>query len=155
MYALSAVVYAERDGQILLLKRAAGALTDQFFLPGGGVDPAERPEQAAARELREETGLEIEGELELVGAYPMWVYGTDVLQLSYRGAVGPGQVRLSDEHNDSNWVDPAVLRLLLNEEFFEQLAHGDEHVLALLRHIAIDLDRYLARTGRVSPALPH
>ncbi len=153
-YALSAVVYAERNGQILLLKRATGALTDQFFLPGGGVEPGELPEEAAARELREESGLEIDGELELVGAYPMWIYGRDCLQLSYRGPVGPGEVKLSSEQNDSNWVDPAVLRLLLNEDLFEHLAHGDEHVLALLRHVAIDLDRYLERTGHELPARP-
>ena len=48
MYMLSAVVYAERDGQILLLKRAEGsALAGQWFLPGGAVDPGERPEEAA------------------------------------------------------------------------------------------------------------
>ena len=47
LYALAAVVYAERDGQILLLKRAAGsALAGQWFLPGGAVDPGELPEAA-------------------------------------------------------------------------------------------------------------
>lgn len=45
MYALSAVVYAERDGKILLLKRAPGsALAGQWFLPGGAADDGELPE---------------------------------------------------------------------------------------------------------------
>jgi 8-oxo-dGTP pyrophosphatase MutT (NUDIX family) len=46
------------------------------------VEPGELPEDGARRELREEAGVEIDGELELVGAYPMFVYGTDTLQLS-------------------------------------------------------------------------
>ena len=82
-YMLSAVVYAERDGQILLLKRADGALSGQWFLPGGAVEAGETPEAAARRELREESGLEIVDELEIVGAYPIYVYDQDCLQISY------------------------------------------------------------------------
>ncbi|HEX5096948.1 MAG TPA: NUDIX hydrolase [Acidimicrobiia bacterium] len=102
LYALATVVYAERDGEILLLKRAGGALTGQWFMPGGAVDPGERPEAAARRELLEESGLEIDGELELVGAYPIWVYGGDVLQLSYRGRVAAGDVTISHTNTPTN-----------------------------------------------------
>jgi 8-oxo-dGTP pyrophosphatase MutT (NUDIX family) len=84
LYGLSAVVYAERGSEILLLKRAGGALAGQWFLPGGAVERDELPEDGARRELQEESGLDIVGELDLVGAYPMWVYGGDCLQLSYR-----------------------------------------------------------------------
>src|SRR5262245_8821570 len=53
MYALSAVVYAERGDEILLLKRAEGsALAGQFFLPGGLVEPKELPEDGARRVVR-------------------------------------------------------------------------------------------------------
>ena len=45
-----AVVYAERDGKILLLKRGRCA-PGEWFLPGGAVDPGELPEDAARREL--------------------------------------------------------------------------------------------------------
>ncbi|HUS62717.1 MAG TPA: NUDIX hydrolase [Acidimicrobiales bacterium] len=78
---------------MLLLKRAGGALSGQWFLPGGAVDRGELPEDGARRELVEESGLDIDGELELVGAYPMWVYGGDCLQLSYRGKVTDGDVQ--------------------------------------------------------------
>ncbi len=58
MYALSAVVYAERGDEILLLKRAEGtALAGQWFLPCGGIDRGELPEDGARRELQEESGL--------------------------------------------------------------------------------------------------
>ena len=91
-YMLSVVVYAERDGQILLLKRNGGALSGQWFLPGGAAEPGELPEDVARRELLEESGLHIDGELELVGAYPIFVYGGDCLQLSYRGRVREGEI---------------------------------------------------------------
>lgn len=148
LYALSAVVYAERGDEILLLKRAGGALSGQWFLPGGAVERGELPEVAARRELVEETGLEVEGELELVGAYPMWVYGGDCLQLSYRGRVAGGDVVVSHEHEAARWVDPVGMRASLTDEVMAAIAGGDERVGALVRHIRTDLDRYLARIGR-------
>jgi 8-oxo-dGTP pyrophosphatase MutT (NUDIX family) len=148
LYALAAVVYAERDGKILLLKRAGGALSGEWFLPGGAVEPRELPEDAARRELIEESGLRIEGELEMIGAYPIWVYGGDCLQLSYRGVVAEGDVVLSDEHDGQRWVDPVDMRSLLTDETIDAMAHGNERVAALVRGVRGDLDRYLRRIGR-------
>ncbi len=150
-YGLAAVVYAERDGQILLLKRAGGALSGQWFLPGGAVEPGELPEDAARRELIEESGLDIDGELELVGAYPIWVYGGDCLQLSYRGALADGDVFVSDEHDGARWVDPVDMRSLLTDDVIEATAAGNERVAALVHGVRTDLDRYIARIGRAAP----
>lgn len=147
MYALGATVYVERGDEILLLKRAAGsALAGQWFLPGGGIERDELPEDGARRELLEEAGLEIEGELELIGAYPMHAYGLDMLNLSYRGRVSDDvEVIVSHEHDGARWVRPADMRLLLDDTFIAQLSAGDERIRTLLTHIAADLDRYLAR----------
>jgi len=142
------VVYAERGDKVLMLKRAGGAMSGQWFLPGGAVERGELPEEAARRELLEESGLHIEGELELVGAYPMWVYGGDCLQLSFCGRVGDGEVVLSDEHDGARWEDPLVTTAVLTDEVIDALSHGDERIGTLVRHIRTDLDRYLRRTGR-------
>lgn len=148
-YALSAVVYAERGDEILLLRRAAGAMSGQWFLPGGAVERDELPEEAARRELREESGLELAEDLELVGAYPIWVYGGDCLQLSYRARVaGGGDVVVSDEHSGARWIDPARLRGNMSDAALDALAAGNEVVAAMLGHIRADLDRYLHRIGR-------
>ncbi|HET6773585.1 MAG TPA: NUDIX hydrolase [Acidimicrobiales bacterium] len=149
LYGLSAVVYAERGDEILLLKRAGGALTGQWFLPGGAVERGELPEEGARRELVEESGLDIEGELELIGAYPIWVYSGDCLQLSYRGRLRDGDVVVSHEHDGARWVDPVTMRAGLTDEVIDALAAGNERVATLVRHIRTDLDRYLARIGRV------
>ena len=149
MYALSAVVYVERGDEILLLQRAEGsALAGQWFLPGGLVERGELPEAGARRELMEEAGVEIDGELELVGCYPMHVYGYDMMQLSYRGAISDvGPVVISHEHDGARWVKAADMRALLTDDVLDGIAAGDERILVLLQHIRADLDRYLARVS--------
>ena len=46
------------DGRIVLVRHRAGAAT-YHLLPGGGVDYRETLAEAVAREVREETGLEV------------------------------------------------------------------------------------------------
>lgn len=147
MYALGAVVYVERGDEILLLKRAEGsALAGQWFLPGGAIERDELPEEGARRELREEAGIEIEGDLELIGAYPIHVYGVDLLQLSFRGRVAADvEVTISHEHDGAQWVRPADMQALLSDTFITELAAGNERVEFLLRQVAADLDLYLRR----------
>ena len=149
MYALSAVVYVERGDEILLLQRAEGtALAGEWFLPGGMVEPGELPEAGARRELAEEAGLAV-GELEIVGCYPMHVYGLDVLQISYRGAVADDRaVVVSHEHDGERWVKAHDMRALLTDEVLDGMARGEDRILTLLRHIRTDLDRYLTRIAR-------
>jgi len=149
-YALGAVVYAERGDQILLLKRAAGsALAGQWFLPGGMVEHGELPEDGARRELLEESGLEIDADLEIIGCYPIRVYGHDVLQISYRGAISSTcEAVISHEHDGFRWVKASDMRDMLSDEVIEQISGGRDDVRSILRHISIDLDRYLARMAR-------
>ena len=147
-YALSAVVYAERDDEILLLQRAEGsAMAGQWFLPGGFVEAGELPEEGARRELFEEGGVRIDGDLEIVGCYPMYVYGYDMLQISSRGRVADGDVTLSHEHDGARWVKASDMRALLTDDVIADMAGGNDDVARLLGHIRADLDRYLARVG--------
>ena len=152
-YVLSAVVYAERGDEILLLKRAEGsALAGQWFLPGGVVEPGELPEDGARRELLEESGLEIDGELEIVGCYPMRVYGHDTLQISYRGRIrGDADAVVSHEHDGARWAKASDMRALLTDEVVEQISGGRDDVRSILTGVRIDLDRYLARIGSLAP----
>lgn len=148
-YALSTAIYAERDdGSIILLQRAEGtAMAGFYFLPGGLVDEGEEPFAAAARELREETGLEFAEAPQMVGCYPMWIYGRDMLQLSFRGRVA-GEANLSHEHTAHRWVAPADFGALFSEEAVTTMANGDERIASILGHIGVDVQRYLSLVAR-------
>jgi len=47
-----------RDGRILMVHHVEGERT-YWTLPGGGIEPGETPEQAAVREVFEETGIAV------------------------------------------------------------------------------------------------
>src|SRR5579859_5012962 len=48
-----------RDGQVLLGRRAVAPARGAWDIPGGFLEPWEVPAEAAIREVREETGLEV------------------------------------------------------------------------------------------------
>jgi ADP-ribose pyrophosphatase YjhB (NUDIX family) len=49
-----------RDGEVLLIRRGKPPLLGRWSIPGGTVELGESLQQALVRELREETGLEVE-----------------------------------------------------------------------------------------------
>ena len=55
---MRAGVIIVNNNQILLIHRHKNGL-EYFVLPGGGVEQGETPEQAAIREAKEETGLDV------------------------------------------------------------------------------------------------
>jgi putative (di)nucleoside polyphosphate hydrolase len=64
------IVVRREDGHVLAFERVDQP--DQWQLPQGGLQPGESPEEAAWRELAEETGLG-PGDVELIGEHPDWV----------------------------------------------------------------------------------
>ncbi|MBI5229472.1 NUDIX hydrolase [Candidatus Micrarchaeota archaeon] len=91
-------VILEKEGQILLIKRAKKPLKDYWCMPGGFVEYAEKPKDAAVREALEETGLETELR-GLVGVYQIDNDPKGInLDIIYFGEIRGGSLKLSEEH---------------------------------------------------------
>jgi len=56
---VAAVVFAVQDNRLLMIRRAVNPQKGKWALPAGYIDYDEEPHEAAAREVREETGLEV------------------------------------------------------------------------------------------------
>jgi 8-oxo-dGTP diphosphatase len=57
---LATLVYAIRDDEVLLHRRVKDPNKGLWVAPGGKLEPTESPTECAVREMREETGLELQ-----------------------------------------------------------------------------------------------
>ncbi len=110
------VVQPHPDGwRVLLLQRAENTIRPgSWEVVTGSIDAGERPEQAAVREMGEETGLPAD-RLYCVAVQPFYLPRRSSIQMSVVFAAfvdAPGPVVLSEEHQHFEWlgVDAAVER---------------------------------------------
>jgi ADP-ribose pyrophosphatase YjhB (NUDIX family) len=95
------------QNHLLMMKRTD---TEDWGIPGGAVELGEVIEDAARRETKEETNLEI-GEMSLFGVfsgpelYHKYPNGDEVYNVSIVYLVHDwrGEIRLNDEHSEWNW----------------------------------------------------
>ncbi|HLJ66056.1 MAG TPA: NUDIX hydrolase [Chloroflexota bacterium] len=92
-----------KDGLLLVV---VDSILDQPILPGGHLAWRETPEEAVVREVREETGIEIQvGELVAVAAGEQWAGEPGVVRVVYRCEARGGTLRSSAEGRAA-WVNP-------------------------------------------------
>ena len=94
--AAMAVVFNDKD-EILILKRSLGPhwMPGKWALPGGHIEESETPLDAAVRETKEETNLDIDQMKELGKREQVMIYYT----ASYSG-----DVKIDFEHTDWAWA---------------------------------------------------
>lgn len=110
------VAFIERDGALLLERRADFGT---WGLPGGALDEDETIEGGIAREVLEETGLEVES-TELFGVFsdPSRIVGYGdgnvyrLLTIAFLVRVRPGVPRLSEESLELRFVPLDTVRAL-------------------------------------------
>lgn len=105
-------VLCERDGRLLLMRRAGTGFFDGLYsLPGGHVEPGESVRMAARRELREETGLEVELDaLQLLGVVHR-LSDTNRIDFFVRAGRFAGEPRIvePDKCDRLEWHAPLLL----------------------------------------------
>jgi 8-oxo-dGTP diphosphatase len=97
----------ERDGRYLITRRLEGThLAGLWEFPGGKVGPAERPEVALQREMREELGVEatVRGLIESV----TWTYPEKTVRIHFFACEVFGEP-CPQERQDMRWVEAGAL----------------------------------------------
>lgn len=100
---VAAGVLVLRDEEVLLVRRTLDPYRGAWSIPAGFVNAFEDPAEAARRECREETGLEVE----LEGLFDMLTgrehaRGSDIL-LIYRARVLSGTLAAADDADQAGW----------------------------------------------------
>ena len=97
-----------RNGKVLLVRRAVEPFRGHWDIPGGFCEADEHPADAAIREVREETGLEIE----LTGLLGMWVddyQGRTTLNVHYLARPLSRRLVLGSDVDGAAWFAPDAL----------------------------------------------
>ena len=136
-----------RGNEILIMKRAMGFMSGAWYLPGGGLEQGEQPDEAVRREIREETELEVKNVVPLRAWQYMPEEKTYAVGITYVCDAAPdAEPVINEEHSAARWVDPNYYRQrYFNDEALDALtehpiAHG---VVSRVRDV---LDAYLAVT---------
>lgn len=102
----------ERDGRLLLVKRAIEPFLGRWDIPGGFLEVDEHPEAGAVREVQEETGLAVEptGVFGIyMGRYRYEDGENHCLNIYYSARVIGGTEEPSDDAADLAWFAPDEL----------------------------------------------
>ena len=99
-------VVRDQSGRLLLVQRGHPPSAGLWSVPGGRVEPGETPAQAAVREVREETGLDVS-----VGTLLATVEIGEFVVHDFAAQVLGGELRAGDDAADVRWCtfDEAAL----------------------------------------------
>ncbi len=106
-------------GRLLLIRRGREPSAGMWSLPGGRVEPGESAAAAAAREVREETGLDVEVGQLLIEAL---IWDGRYRVQDFAATVVGGDLRAGDDAADVRWVDlDALASMPLSPGLLEEL----------------------------------
>ncbi len=118
-----AAVIPVLDGRVALVRRAMTPRRGSWVFPGGYVDAGEQVEDAARRETKEETGLDVCIE-RLIGVYSR--AGEDVVLVVFAGRVTGGTLVAGVEEIEAGWFAPDALPPAEQMGFWSTIAALDD-----------------------------
>lgn len=102
---VAAAVLVRNGGKVLLVRRGVAPRLGCWALPAGFVEPDELPDQAAAREALEETGLRITVD-HLQQIRPMSNPEKPGFLMIYCGHLAGGALQAGDDVTEVRWFGP-------------------------------------------------
>jgi len=113
--AVSAAIF--RNGKVLVVRRARKPALSLYTLPGGAVEIGETLLQAATREVREETALDIDpvglaGQRDVIVRDAQNRVERHFVILCFAARWRAGEPVLNEELDDARWLEPAELATL-------------------------------------------
>jgi len=98
-------IFIVKDNKVLMHKRNIEPFLGSWDIIGGILDNGEHPQKGIKREVKEETGLEVEP-TEILGIY-MDEYndGRKTLNIHYIGEVVGGKIKANEEVLALEWLD--------------------------------------------------
>jgi ADP-ribose pyrophosphatase YjhB (NUDIX family) len=129
---VAAVVFVTQGGRVLLVKRRMEPSSGQWALPAGFIDYDEDPREAAVREVKEETGLDVQitGLVDVLHGVPSHGLGATIVIL-YTGSVMGGVLKAQDDVEQAVFFAPDEIPL--DQIAFESTRLQLERWLADLR----------------------
>lgn len=110
-FGVKVAAFCPETERFLLVRHSYDGV-DKYTFPGGGYRPKrETPEEAAARELRQETGLHLGGAV-IIGSYETDLEGKHDTVSVVRGDVAGEQMTTNAEIRDSLWVDLEQMQIV-------------------------------------------
>lgn len=134
--AVSAAIF--RDGRVLVVRRAQSPANGLYTLPGGVVELGETLIEAVMREVREETGLEIEphglaGYRQLIARDASGRIERHFVILPFAARWLAGEIALNDELAEGRWLEPDALSGLKTTEGLADIVTAAGEAIAALR----------------------
>jgi 8-oxo-dGTP diphosphatase len=131
--AVSAAIF--RDGKVLVVRRARKPALNLYTVPGGVVEAGETLAEAAAREVREETALEIEvltlaGHREAVMRDAQGRVERHFVIMCFAARWISGEPVLNEELDDARWLAPPEIAGLRTTDGLAEIVASAAEIIA-------------------------
>lgn len=131
--AVSAAIF--RDGKVLVVRRARKPALNLYTMPGGVVEAGETLAEAAAREVREETALQIEvlalaGHREAVMRDAQGRVERHFVIMCFAARWIAGEPVLNEELDEAHWLAPSEVSGLRTTDGLAEIVASAAEIIA-------------------------